>query len=361
VSRARHAVLAIAIAPACFHPSYDHPACGPEQQCPPGLHCNDQLICDPDGVGNVVPDAGGVADDAPLGAPGDGPAPDDAAIDAAAPAGCYVHWFNGDLSIAAPMPVPAGSGLADSRDPWISPDGLRLYLARSSSFPATSHDIYLATRPTASLAFGTAVRVVNLSTPSDDTRPALTIDERLVVLASTRNGAAFELFMAARPDATQEFPAPDDRHLGNVNTGAADHFDPFLTSDGLRLYLSPVIDQGQKIQVASRPDLDADFAAPVAVGGINSDATLDADPAVSPDDRVMVFTSNRANGVGGTDLWYATRPDTQHDFGAPVLIPVVNGPQNEADPMLSADGCTLFFASDRGRPTYQIFSAVISL
>src|ERR1051325_2997925 len=25
--------------PGCFHPSYDHPACGPEGECPSGLMC----------------------------------------------------------------------------------------------------------------------------------------------------------------------------------------------------------------------------------------------------------------------------------------------------------------------------------
>lgn len=31
-------------APACFHPSYDHPACGPGGECPSGLSCNAQAI-----------------------------------------------------------------------------------------------------------------------------------------------------------------------------------------------------------------------------------------------------------------------------------------------------------------------------
>lgn len=359
---ARHAVWAVVMAPACFHPSYDHPACGPDQQCPAGLHCNDQLICDPDGMGKVVvDDAGGAADDAQLGAPGDAAAGGDAAIDAAAPTGCYAHWFNGDLTITPPALVLAASFFLESRDPWISSDSLRLYLSQSTSVNGSGHDIFLATRTTPSLAFGTPVRVVNLSAASDDIRPALTADERLIVLASNRNGAGFEIFMATRPTALDAFPAPDDRHLLNINADGVDHFDPFLSGDGLRLYFAPVTAPGQRILVASRPTLDADFEPPVAVRGLASDASSDADPALSPDERVIVFTSNRAGGLGGTDLWYATRPDTQHDFSPPILIPMVNGLDNEGDPMLTADGCLLFFASNRVRPTYQIFYAVISL
>ena len=33
-------------ASACFHPNYDHPACGPEGECPRGLICSAQLICE---------------------------------------------------------------------------------------------------------------------------------------------------------------------------------------------------------------------------------------------------------------------------------------------------------------------------
>lgn len=362
--RVRHAVWALVIAPACFHPSYDHPACGPDQLCPAGMHCNAQLICDPDGMGNAVDDAGRAADDARLGAPGDA-APDDAgAVDAATPTGCYAHWFNGDLAIATPVAVLPGSLFVESRDPWISYDGFRLYLSRSPAAGSSSHDIFLATRVSTGTAFATPTLVANLSSSSDDTRPSLTADEQLIALASTGVGGQLDVVMAARPTTMQDFPSPSDIHLTQVNASAVPHYDPFLNADGRRLYLAPVSDSGQQIMVASRPDLDSDFAPPLPVGGIRDAASSDADPAVSPDERVIVFTSTRPGGLSpnGTDLWYATRPDIQHDFGPPKLIPVVNTPtSNEGDPMLTADGCELFFASNRSRPVYQIFSAAISL
>src|SRR4051812_44035363 len=34
--------------PACFHPIYDHPACGPNGECPSGWTCNAQQVCDKD-------------------------------------------------------------------------------------------------------------------------------------------------------------------------------------------------------------------------------------------------------------------------------------------------------------------------
>lgn len=40
---ARHASWACLLASACFHPSYDHPTCGPDGECPSGMICNTLL------------------------------------------------------------------------------------------------------------------------------------------------------------------------------------------------------------------------------------------------------------------------------------------------------------------------------
>lgn len=45
------------VAPACFHPSYDRPACAPDGECPSGLICSSARTCEPaDSIG-PVPDA----------------------------------------------------------------------------------------------------------------------------------------------------------------------------------------------------------------------------------------------------------------------------------------------------------------
>ena len=31
---------------ACFHPTYNHPTCGPKEECPPGLTCSALQICE---------------------------------------------------------------------------------------------------------------------------------------------------------------------------------------------------------------------------------------------------------------------------------------------------------------------------
>jgi len=53
---ARHAIWICAFIPACFHPNYDHPRCGPNGECPSGLTCSPQSICE--GGANATDDAG---------------------------------------------------------------------------------------------------------------------------------------------------------------------------------------------------------------------------------------------------------------------------------------------------------------
>jgi hypothetical protein len=44
-----HAGWVFVLLPACFHPSYDHPRCGPQGECPSGLTCSAELICEAPG------------------------------------------------------------------------------------------------------------------------------------------------------------------------------------------------------------------------------------------------------------------------------------------------------------------------
>jgi len=63
-------------------------------------------------------------------------------------------------------------------------------------------------------------------------------------------------------------------------------------------------------------------------------------------------TSRRAAGAG--NLWYATRASAAVDFGPPQLVPSVNSDLDDGDPVLSADGCELYFASNRAGK-YHLF------
>ncbi|MFA6117322.1 MAG: hypothetical protein WC729_25210 [Sphingomonas sp.] len=71
----------------------------------------------------------------------------------------------------------------------------------------------------------------------------------------------------------------------------------------------------------------------------------DFDPAFSADGRFVYFCSDRPGGMGGDDLYRVAV--SAGGFGAVDSLGVVNSAGNEFAPMLSPDGSTLLFSSDR--------------
>jgi hypothetical protein len=106
---------------------------------------------------------------------------------------------------------------------------------------------------------------------------------------------------------------------------------------------------------AGGPDVDAGcdptepFGDPALVpGGVNSTED-DMSPRLSKDERTIYFVRRPVpvNGViAPTNLYAATRPDLDAPFDDAVPL-AINTDQNDGDPMLTTDGGTLFFSSDR--------------
>jgi Tol biopolymer transport system component len=284
----------------------------------------------------LAPDGGGTP-----GTDGtDGSAMTDGGVD------CFAQWRSGPLKLSTPQKLASLTSAGDDRDPWISPDQLTLYFTSNRN---GIHEIFRATRTSPVLPFGPPVRLVNLTVnQKDQERAALTGDEKTLMLASNRAGAKFQIFVTLRPDTMTDFGSPNQDHLATVNASNADSLDPFLSSDGRTLYFTQNVGgpAHPRIMIATRLDADSDFGTPVELGGINLSGRDTADPALALDDRAIVFSSNREGGKGNLDLWYATRADAFHEFSSPAPIAMVNTGEDDADPMLSSDGCELYFASN---------------
>jgi len=77
---------------------------------------------------------------------------------------------------------------------------------------------------------------------------------------------------------------------------------------------------------------------------LNDPTANDIQPNVRKDGRELVFSSNRAGGAGGQDIWASTRSSVSDPWSAPVnLGPGVNTELGESRPALSADARQLLF------------------
>jgi hypothetical protein len=121
-----------------------------------------------------------------------------------------------------------------------------------------------------------------------------------------------------------------------IETGAE------LSPDELSLYFNadrPGGLGGRDQWVSRRACHDCPWQAPVHLGpNLNSPQT-DGTPAFSPDGHLLFFTSSRAGGQGGEDIWVSRRTNTKDDlgWGPPVnLGPGLNTPSNETSPAFLA-------------------------
>ncbi len=261
------------------------------------------------------------------------------------------HQF-GDWGLAVIEPN-VNSTVADGC-PIESPNGLELYLAsnRDPIGGATdSNDIYVARRASKDDDFGAAVRLptpVN-STAADFCPTPLTGNRLLFVSARAIAGACGvgDIYL------TRNHPAKGwltPTNLGCAATGAGPNsaggeFSPSLveTAQGTMLFYSRPGAGGLQDVYVSQMRSDGTFTVGTPVAELNTAGFNDQMPNVSRDGREIVFVSDRP-GVGGLDVYVATRASTDQAWSAPVLLGSnVNTTAAESRPSLSADGQRLHF------------------
>ncbi|MEJ7603345.1 MAG: hypothetical protein WKG01_35990 [Kofleriaceae bacterium] len=280
----------------------------------------------------------------------DGPTGDDDAPAGDGPPGasCITKWRTTTVSFDPPTKLLELTSNLIEVEPWISEDGLAITFVREES-PGKG-EIFVAMRTALDQPFG-AIEPSLLSYPSsDESKASFTANFALAIFASNVALPTFEgevdLYASLRAPAADPngaWPVPTQVALAAVNTSGRDQ-DPWLVADGSRLYLSidPMGAPKSFIAVSVFNTGIYENPTPVLAAGES-----DSDPALTADETVLVFTSNRAGGEGKRDLWYATRDNRNDAFDSPVHVPTVSGAEEDQDAALSADGCTLYFVSNR--------------
>lgn len=106
---------------------------------------------------------------------------------------------------------------------------------------------------------------------------------------------------------------------------------------GYDIYLSQFTPQG--------------WSEPQNLGSTVNTEFWESSPALSPDKRVLYFSSNRPGGYGGRDLYMSERLPNGRWGKAVNMGPKINSTGDELAPFIHADNQTLFYTSD-GLPGY---------
>ncbi|MCB0608380.1 MAG: PD40 domain-containing protein [Lewinella sp.] len=200
-----------------------------------------------------------------------------------------------------------------------------------------------------SLKFLNITEVRNLgpriNTRHDDYFPFLTNDQKKLFYTQHRNQPEKEedLFYSEKEDGEWQSSTP----FKGLNTPSFEGMSTFIR-DGRRLYYTACGRENVlgpcDIWEALVNGEEVTGAGPVK-GVLNSE-NWDSQAAVNCDGTVIYFSSNRAGGLGGTDIWRSEkRPDGS--WSQPVNLGVkINTPENEEAPFISNDGKTLYFSSE---------------
>jgi Tol biopolymer transport system component len=277
-------------------------------------------------------------------------------IDARHADGCLSLWQDQNVVFTDPVHLVELANPGSDRDPTLSRDELTMMFA-SNRTGSQDFDIWVSTRGGTLAGWRPPARLAELDTTFAEFRVTLAGDELHAVFASNRPptvGGA-DLWEAKRATKASPWESPTQMTVSGLNT-AHNELDPELSDDGLALYMAPD-PSPQNIVVARRTDPAEPFVTLMILSELTS-GQGDADPALSVDERVIVFASRRPGSFANTNLWYATRSAPDQAFGTPLVVPGVNSDGADGDAWLSRDGCRLYFSSNRAGDDDLYFATI---
>src|SRR6185369_9359905 len=142
------------------------------------------------------------------------------------------------------------------------------------------------------------------------------------------------------------------QNLGKAVNSPNREFCPALSADGLTLIFSSDREQPGRFELweCRRKSTTESFGEAVKLPAPINTSSTESDPCLSWDGLTLIYsTKNQSGGSqGGADLRMTTRKDVNSPWGKPSSLgTAINTPADEHAPMLSRDGLTLAFQSNR--------------
>jgi len=248
---------------------------------------------------------------------------------------------------------------AEDAGPALSKNRLSLYFhsARAGGFGLT--DLWVSQRASEDDPWGVPINLGEIiNTTSDDLMPNVSRDGHRLFFVSRRPGSqlnaagvpGFDIWVSYREHVHDDFDWQPPVNLGTpVNSPSFDQNPFFLDNDEVgvpQLFFTRTVAPQNDLFVSNLLG-DGAWSTPVPVAEFNS-ASNERGLSIRFDGLEAIFMSTRPGGVGGQDLWTATRESVSDPWFVPASMgALINSVLIDGDPHISSDRETLFFASSR--------------
>ncbi|MFC1634412.1 LamG-like jellyroll fold domain-containing protein [Planctomycetota bacterium] len=240
----------------------------------------------------------------------------------------------------------------------ISYDGLELYFDSNRSGGYGGWDLWVSTRETIDDDWGAPVNLgPEVNTSRSDACAIISADGlELYFTSYNRSGGygGWDVWVTRRSTKDEAWGTPVN--LGPPINSSADEGTPNISPDGLELYFGSIRPGGygsDDIWVSKRATKNDPWGEPMNLGPIVNSPSSESITFLSPNGLLLFFSEDtgqpiRSGGFGNIDLWVTRRSSVSDPWGTPVnLGPIVNTSSLDGGPVISFDGSTLYFASER--------------
>ncbi len=187
----------------------------------------------------------------------------------------------------------------------------------------------------------------------DDYHPAITVDDNFFIYTSrvpnpqARGNQEDLFFNTKNNDGSWKERKPLGRPINTPDNEGAQS----ITADGNKMIFTICNAPGGygSCDIYITEKQNSFWKTPKNIGPVINTSKWESQPSLSADGRTLYFASNRPGGYGNKDIWMSTQNELG-EWTPPVnLGAMVNTKMEDETPFIHADGVTLYFSSD-GHP-----------